>query len=65
MDNYTPLLQTLPIVIIIKPYFFGRIPFTKGVYGLYNPVVPLFMESEKNVRKRRLRRCDKKYFPFY
>ncbi|BCB02418.1 hypothetical protein KH172YL63_05510 [Bacillus sp. KH172YL63] len=40
-------LQTLPIFAIIKPYFFGSIPFTKGCDGLYNPVVQLFTENQK------------------
>ncbi|MFI8684393.1 hypothetical protein [Rossellomorea sp. NPDC077527] len=45
-------LQTLPIVTIIKPYFFSRIPFTKGLHGLYNPVVQPFTENQKNLKEK-------------
>ncbi|MDT9025959.1 hypothetical protein [Rossellomorea yichunensis] len=39
-------LETLPIFTIIKPYLFDRIPFTKGLDGLYNPVVQVFTENQ-------------------
>jgi uncharacterized membrane-anchored protein YitT (DUF2179 family) len=57
-------MQTLAIVTIIKPYFFGRIPFTKGIHGLYNPVVPLFTENKYILKIKEVAVMRQRIFSF-